>query len=141
MKKSYYTNDKQKLKQDHDEDDITRATRQVDLRSEQNKPLVEMIAKQKIDSKNIDTVEEEIEFQVFKFDRSLRSSSRMSTEVPQQSSKKMKNRKAFAQRKNASGPIQIFINTGMSSGPKTLVLDLREDTTVTMVKNVIEVRE
>ena len=65
-------------------------TRQVDLRSEQNKPLVELIAKQKINSNNIDAIEEEIEFQVFKFDRNLRSSSRMATEVPQQNSQTTK---------------------------------------------------
>ena len=113
-------------------------TRQVDLRSEQNKPLVELIAKQKIDSNNIDAIEEEIEFQVFKFDRNLRSSSRMSTEVPQQKSKTTKKSKPICQNKNVSGPVQIFVNTGLIS-PKTLVLDVKEDTTVTMIKSIIEV--
>ena len=106
--------------------------------------MVELIANQKINSNNIDAIEEEIEFQVFKFDRNLRSSSHMWTEVPQQkckkSQRKMKRSKPVSQDRTVSGPIQIFVNTGLISH-KTLVIDVKEDTTVTMIKSIIEVSD
>ena len=65
----YILNNKfeQKLEKDHYKDDITLASREIDIRSEEYKSLIELIANQKIDSNNTDAIEDEVTFSIFKF--------------------------------------------------------------------------
>ena len=68
-----------RLKNRNKKDDISLASRDINLRSEQNKSLIELIANRKVSSENLDAVEEEVELLIFKFDRTLRAESRIPT--------------------------------------------------------------
>jgi len=106
-----YSNDYvKKLIREHDADEVVRATRRVDLRTDFHKPLLELIVKKKITSTNIDQIEEEVEFLIFKLDRDLQ-------------------KHAHIPRLDLRTNFQVFVK-----GSDTLVFDIDGNTTVAQLK-------
>ena len=54
---------------------VSKATRRVNLRTDFHKPLLKLIMKKDVTSSNIVQIEEEVEFMIFKLDRDLQKNS------------------------------------------------------------------